>query len=45
VRAFETRQNPLLEASSALEAAKTQGFLSDEGKKARKTATKLCRRL
>jgi hypothetical protein len=45
VRAFETRQKPLPEASSVQEAAKKQGFLPQAAKKARKIATKLCRRL
>jgi hypothetical protein len=45
VRAFERRQKPLHEASDTLEAAKMQGFLAQQAKKARKTVTKLCRRL
>jgi hypothetical protein len=45
LRAFQTRQKPLLEASTAPEVAKKQGFLSQGHKKARKNATKLCRRL
>jgi hypothetical protein len=45
LRALQTRQKPLLEASTAPEVAKKQGFLSQGHKKARKNATKLCRRL
>jgi hypothetical protein len=38
-------KKPLLEAPPAPEVPKKQGFLSQGHKKARKNATKLCRRL